>query len=160
MAGDNLQIFNLETKAKLKSVQFPQSVVHWKWVSPTRLGLVTATEVFHWELEVGGWGDREREKGAGQGARREGRAVAVARARARAGRMLSGWQPRGRRGSSDVPWRARVQAGTAAAGAGSLASLKHLPFQGASDPVKVFDRAANLENTQIISYRVDPSDKW
>jgi len=32
--------------------------------------------------------------------------------------------------------------------------------QGTSDPVKVFDRAANLEQTQIISYRVDPSEKW
>ena len=28
------------------------------------------------------------------------------------------------------------------------------------DPVKVFDRAANLEQTQIISYRVDPTEKW
>lgn len=33
-------------------------------------------------------------------------------------------------------------------------------LQGTSDPVKVFDRAANLEQTQIISYRVDPSEKW
>lgn len=51
-AGDNLQIFNLETKAKLKSVQFAQAVVFWKWVSPTKLGLVTATAVYHWALEV------------------------------------------------------------------------------------------------------------
>lgn len=35
-----------------------------------------------------------------------------------------------------------------------------LYVQGTSDPVKVFDRAANLEQTQIISYRVDPSEKW
>lgn len=32
--------------------------------------------------------------------------------------------------------------------------------QGTSDPVKAFDRAANLEQTQIISYRVDPTEKW
>ena len=32
--------------------------------------------------------------------------------------------------------------------------------QGASDPVKVFDRTANLEGTQIINYRVDPEEKW
>ncbi|PRW61204.1 clathrin heavy chain [Chlorella sorokiniana] len=80
--GDNLQIFNLEAKAKLKSVQFGQQVVFWKWISATKLGLVTATAVYHWDM------------------------------------------------------------------------------QGTSDPVKVFDRAANLEQTQIISYRVDFSEKW
>ena len=32
--------------------------------------------------------------------------------------------------------------------------------QGTSEPVKVFDRAANLEQTQIISYRVEPGEKW
>lgn len=81
-AGDSLQIFNLETKAKLKSVQFPQAVAFWRWLSPTRLGLVTATAVFHWESEAPG------------------------------------------------------------------------------DPVKVFDRAANLEGAQIISYRADAAGKW
>jgi len=35
-----------------------------------------------------------------------------------------------------------------------------LPQAAAGDPVKVFDRAANLEQTQIISYRVDPTEKW
>lgn len=35
------------------------------------------------------------------------------------------------------------------------------PLQAASgDPVKAFDRAANLEQTQIISYRMDPTEKW
>ena len=33
-------------------------------------------------------------------------------------------------------------------------------IQGSSDPEKVFDRTANLENTQIINYRVDPQEKW
>lgn len=33
-------------------------------------------------------------------------------------------------------------------------------LQGSSDPEKVFDRTANLESTQIISYRVDPAEKW
>lgn len=82
VAGDSLQIFNLETKVKLKSVQFPQGVAFWKWVSPSKLGLVTSTAVYHWDME------------------------------------------------------------------------------GTSDPIKVFDRAANLEGTQIISYRVDPTEKW
>ena len=33
-------------------------------------------------------------------------------------------------------------------------------LQGTSDPEKVFDRTSNLEGTQIISYRVDPLEKW
>ena len=33
-------------------------------------------------------------------------------------------------------------------------------MQGSSDPEKVFDRTPNLENTQIINYRVDPQEKW
>jgi len=81
-AGDNLQVFNLAAKQKLKSVQFGQSVVFWKWITPSRLGLVTATAVYHWDVE------------------------------------------------------------------------------GTADPVKVFDRSSNLENTQIISYKVDPTGKW
>ena len=51
--GDNLQIFNLDTKSKLKSVQFPHQVVFWKWISGAKLGLVTATGVYHWDMQVG-----------------------------------------------------------------------------------------------------------
>lgn len=47
------QIFNLDTKAKLKSVQFAENVVFWKWITGTKLGLVTATAVYHWAMEVG-----------------------------------------------------------------------------------------------------------
>lgn len=35
-----------------------------------------------------------------------------------------------------------------------------LTLQGPSDPEKVFDRTVNLENTQIINYRVDAQEKW
>jgi clathrin heavy chain len=80
--GDNLQIFNLEAKQKLKSVLIPEQVVFWKWISSTKLGLVTGSAVFHWDMN------------------------------------------------------------------------------GTSDPVKVFDRTANLEGTQIINYRVDAEEKW
>lgn len=31
---------------------------------------------------------------------------------------------------------------------------------GESEPVKMFDRTANLANNQIINYRCDPSEKW
>ena len=51
-AGDSLQIFNLDAKAKIKSFQITQSVVFWKWISATKLGLVTATSVYHWDMNV------------------------------------------------------------------------------------------------------------
>lgn len=35
-----------------------------------------------------------------------------------------------------------------------------LPNAGDSEPVKMFDRTANLTNNQIINYRCDPSEKW
>ena len=41
-----------------------------------------------------------------------------------------------------------------------LHALRSQHTQGTSDPEKVFDRTANLEGTQIISYRVDPLEKW
>ncbi len=50
--GDNLQVFNLDTKTKLKAFQMNESVEYWKWTSPSRLGLVTASAVYHWEVEV------------------------------------------------------------------------------------------------------------
>lgn len=52
VAGDNLQIFNLDAKAKLKSVQFAEQVVFWKWITSTKLGLVTGTAVYHWDMNV------------------------------------------------------------------------------------------------------------
>jgi clathrin heavy chain len=50
--GDNLQVFNLDTKTKLKAFQMNETVEYWKWTSATRIGLVTATSVYHWEVEV------------------------------------------------------------------------------------------------------------
>ena len=51
-SGDSLQIFNLEQKAKIKSFQITQPVVFWKWITNTKLGLVTATTVYHWDMNV------------------------------------------------------------------------------------------------------------
>lgn len=51
-AGDSLQIFNLEMKSKMKSFQITQPVVFWKWVTPSKLGLITATSVYHWDMNV------------------------------------------------------------------------------------------------------------
>jgi clathrin heavy chain len=39
-------------------------------------------------------------------------------------------------------------------------AVYHWSLEGGGDPVKVFDRAANLAGNQIINYRVDPSEKW
>ena len=50
--GDSLQIFNLEMKSKMKSFQIAQPVVFWKWITPSKLGLVTATTVYHWDMNV------------------------------------------------------------------------------------------------------------
>ena len=47
-----LQIFNLEMKSKMKSFQIQQPVVFWKWISPSKLGLVTASSVYHWDMNV------------------------------------------------------------------------------------------------------------
>jgi hypothetical protein len=53
-AGDALQVFNLDTKTKLKSHQMPESVEFWKWITPNMLGLVTASSVYHWDIQVRG----------------------------------------------------------------------------------------------------------
>ena len=35
-----------------------------------------------------------------------------------------------------------------------------LLLAGDSEPVKMFERTANLVNNQIINYKCDPSEKW
>lgn len=79
---DSLQIFNLEMKSKMKSHTMSEKVEFWKWISPSMIGIVTASSVFHWSME------------------------------------------------------------------------------GASEPSKVFDRAANLAGNQIINYRASADGKW
>ncbi|CAO2817070.1 unnamed protein product [Amaranthus hypochondriacus] len=39
-------------------------------------------------------------------------------------------------------------------------SVYHWSIDGNSQPVKVFERTANLANNQIINYKCDPSEKW
>ncbi|KAI9006215.1 clathrin D6 coat As full-length triskelion [Gaertneriomyces semiglobifer] len=50
-AQRQLQIFNLELKAKIKSTQMNEDVIFWKWISVTSLGIVTPTSVYHWNME-------------------------------------------------------------------------------------------------------------
>ncbi len=46
-AGHILQIFNLNSKAKLKHVEFPENIVFWKWVNANILAIVTTSAVYH-----------------------------------------------------------------------------------------------------------------
>lgn len=51
MAGNHLQIFNMEMKSKMKAHQLTDAVVFWKWISPATVAMVTGTAVFHWSME-------------------------------------------------------------------------------------------------------------
>ncbi|KAJ7543091.1 hypothetical protein O6H91_09G024400 [Diphasiastrum complanatum] len=39
-------------------------------------------------------------------------------------------------------------------------SVYHWSIEGDSEPIKMFDRTANLTGNQIINYRCDPTEKW
>ncbi|KAF8661339.1 hypothetical protein AX16_001434 [Volvariella volvacea WC 439] len=49
-AGRTLQIFNIETKSKVKSYMSNEDIVFWKWISETTIGLVSETSVYHWTI--------------------------------------------------------------------------------------------------------------
>ncbi|KAJ1034690.1 hypothetical protein NDA13_000947 [Ustilago tritici] len=46
-----LQIFNIEAKAKVKSHLINDDVAFWKWINNTTLGIVTENAVYHWSIE-------------------------------------------------------------------------------------------------------------
>lgn len=153
VAGDTLQVFNLDTKQKLKTYQMPDSVEFWKWISPTSLGLVTAGSVYHWDIDVsapalGSWGGggactRQRRN---PGHHRVGRGLP--------GQRPGRWPPLG---------TAQLQQAAAgrACGAGGRPHRTPCGLQGAADaPTKIFDRTANLAGAQIISYRTSADGKW
>ena len=50
-AGKQLQVFNIELKAKVKSYSMPNEVIFWKWIDPFTIGIVTESSVFHWSIE-------------------------------------------------------------------------------------------------------------
>jgi len=49
-AQRTLQIFNIETKQKVKNHVSSEDIVFWKWVSETTIGMVTETAVYHWSI--------------------------------------------------------------------------------------------------------------
>ncbi|ORM41265.1 Clathrin heavy chain 1 [Babesia sp. Xinjiang] len=51
--GHFIQVFHLETKEKLGTHQFAESVVFWSWISPTELAIVTDASVYHWTVGSG-----------------------------------------------------------------------------------------------------------
>lgn len=50
-AGNQLQIFNMELRAKMKSFQMKSTVVFWRWLSPNLIGIVTDSTIYHWSVE-------------------------------------------------------------------------------------------------------------
>ena len=50
-SGRQLQIFNIEAKAKVKSHVMTEDVTFWKWVNNTTIGMVTEGSVYHWSME-------------------------------------------------------------------------------------------------------------
>ncbi|KAJ3372990.1 hypothetical protein HDU91_001672 [Kappamyces sp. JEL0680] len=50
-AARQLQIFNLELKAKIKAHVMPEDIVYWTWITPFMLGLVTESACYHWSIE-------------------------------------------------------------------------------------------------------------
>ncbi|KAL0060881.1 Clathrin heavy chain [Marasmius tenuissimus] len=49
-AGRTLQIFNIESKQKVKSHVNNEDIVFWKWISDSTIGIVTESSVFHWTI--------------------------------------------------------------------------------------------------------------
>lgn len=48
--GTTLQIFNLETKQRLKSFTMNEPVIFWRWLNNESLGLVTQSAVYTWNV--------------------------------------------------------------------------------------------------------------
>jgi len=140
--GEQLQVFNLDTKSKVKSHTMPEAVVFWKWLTPSLMGLVTAGAVYHWSTEVRGAGRRgfSEAEASRRGPARAARARLVLAAHAHTART---------RGAAVSPPLAHAQL-----------VFPCCPFQGDSLPAKMFDRTASLAGSQIINYRASPDQKW
>lgn len=45
-----LQLFNLQTKARLQTHTHTEDIVFWRWISQTTLALVSTKAVYHWDV--------------------------------------------------------------------------------------------------------------
>ncbi|KAL4145007.1 hypothetical protein PRNP1_012681 [Phytophthora ramorum] len=50
-AENQLQLFNMERRTKIKSHSMSEAVVFWHWISVDVMAIVTASAVFHWNIE-------------------------------------------------------------------------------------------------------------
>lgn len=50
-AAQQLQIFDLDQKKKLKDFVMTDNIVFWRWISETTVALVTPNSVFHWAMD-------------------------------------------------------------------------------------------------------------
>jgi len=50
-AKQNLQIYNLDMKTKMKSTSIQSQVMFWKWLNPKTIAIITDTEVLHWSMD-------------------------------------------------------------------------------------------------------------
>lgn len=48
--GKTLQLFNLETKARLQTYTHTEDIMFWRWISQTTLALVSTKSVYHWDV--------------------------------------------------------------------------------------------------------------
>ena len=51
-AGNNLQIYNLEMKSKMKTTVMDHTVLFWKWLDAKTIAIVTDTAVYHWTMDA------------------------------------------------------------------------------------------------------------
>jgi len=49
--GHFVQVYNLDAKQKIKVHDFPEPIVYWRWLSHSKLALVTVRSVYHWSME-------------------------------------------------------------------------------------------------------------
>ena len=152
-AGNYLQIFNMEMKSKMKSHQLTDPVVFWKWISPATVAMVTGSAVFHWSMEGAPCPDllaRNPVPAPRPPAPSHHSAATVSTTTQirRPPPSRSGWScSRGPPRPPPLPPPPRLS---------PSARMPQKPsFAGQSEPVKMFDRHATLNDTQIINYKVD-----
>jgi clathrin heavy chain len=49
--GHILQIYNMDQKKKLKHIELSENIVYWRWVSTSKLAIVTGTSVYHINID-------------------------------------------------------------------------------------------------------------
>lgn len=49
--SNQLQVYNLEMKTKMREHAMKEDVLFWKWISPNTIAIVTEACVYHWSLE-------------------------------------------------------------------------------------------------------------